>query len=52
MDSNDILNNSEKLLVECVSKAAKKEKQTLTSLEYSLDIATLPHFHATYIKNK
>lgn len=50
MDSNDILNDSEKLLVDCVFRAAKKEKQALTSLEYSLDIATLPHFRATYTK--
>lgn len=50
--SNDILNDSEKLLVDCVSKAAAKKKQTLTSLEYSLDIATSPHFRATYLRNK
>lgn len=50
--SNDILNSSEKLLVDFVSKAATKEKQTLTSLEYSLDIATSLHFHATYLKNR
>lgn len=50
--SNDILNESEKLLIDCVSKAAIKEKQTLTALEYSLDIATSPHFRARYLRNK
>lgn len=50
--TNDILNDNEQLLVDYVSKAAAKKKQTLTSLEYSLDIATLPHFRATYLKHK
>ena len=50
--SNDILNDSEKILVDWVSKTAKKQKQTALSIEYLLDRATLPHFHATYRKNK
>ena len=33
-------------------KTAKKQKQTALSIEYLLDRATLPHFHATYRKNK
>lgn len=50
--SNDILNDSEKILVDWVSKTAKKQKQTVVSIEYSLDRAALPHFYATYRKNK
>ncbi len=51
-DDSDALNNSEKLLVDYVSKVASKNRQTLTSLEYSLDIAALPHIRTTYLNNK
>lgn len=48
---NDTLNDSEKMLVDWVSKAAKKQKQIAVSIEYSLDIAALIHFHVAYQKN-
>lgn len=51
-NSDDILNDSEKVLVNYVSKVASKKHQILTSLEYSLDIATLPHIRATYFKGE
>lgn len=51
-DSSNALNDSEKLLIDYVAKAAVKKRQTLTSLEYSLDIAALPHIHASYFKDK
>lgn len=51
IQSGNALNDSEKILVDWVSKAAKKQKQTAISIEYSLDIAALPHFHAAYQRN-
>lgn len=39
------------MLVDWVSKAAKKQKQIAVSIEYSLDIAALIHFHVAYQKN-
>ena len=51
-DDSDALNNSEKLLVDYISKAASKNRQTLISLEYSLDIAALSHIRTTYLNNE
>lgn len=49
---NDVLNKSEKLLVDYISKRASQSRQTLTSLEYSLDISGFPHIRATYLNNE
>lgn len=51
-DSNDILNTSEKMMVDFLFKAAAKEKQTLLAVEYSLDIAAMPHFYTRYLNNE
>ncbi len=50
INNSDTLNDGEKMLVDWVSKTARKQKQTAVSIEYSLDIATLPHFHVVYRK--
>lgn len=49
---DDELSPSEKMLIDCVSKAASKAKQTLMAVEYSIDIASMPHFYARYLDNK
>jgi hypothetical protein len=48
INSSDLLNDSEKTLVDWVSKSAIKQNRKAVSIEYSLDIAALMHFHARY----
>ena len=48
INSSDLLNSSEKTLVDWVSKSAIKQNRKAVSIEYSLDIAALMHFHARY----
>ena len=49
---DDELSPSEKMLIDCVSKTASKAKLTLMAVEYSIDIASMPHFYARYLDNK
>lgn len=49
--ANDLLSPSEKMLIDCLTKTASKAKQTLIAVEYSVDIASMPHFYARYFDN-